>query len=85
MSHDDPLLREQVEYYRQRAARGKQTAADHLQERSLDDGRAFRIVKIYYGKRELESLFAEHEFQVQVTLTPTLWIATARRASSGGG
>ena len=69
----------------QRAARGKQTAANHLQERSLDDGRSFRIVKIYYGQRELESLFAEHGFQIQVTLTPTLWIATARRASSGGG
>jgi len=67
----------------QRAARGKRTAADHLQERSLADGRAFRIVKIYYGKRELESLFAEHGFQVQVTLTPTLWIAVARRRREG--
>ena len=63
----------------QRPARGKRTAADHLQERSLADGRAFRIVKIYYGRRELESLFAEYGFQVQVTLTPTLWIAVARR------
>ena len=67
----------------QRPARGKQTAADHLQERSLADGRSFRIVKLYYCMRELESLFAEHGFEVQVTLTPTLWIAVARR--HGGG
>ena len=35
----------------QRPARGKQTAADHLQERSLADGRSFRIVKLYYCMR----------------------------------
>ena len=63
----------------QRRAPGKQTAADHLQERSLADGRSYRIVKLYYGKRELESLFTEQGFDVQVTLTPTLWIAVTRR------
>ena len=66
----------------QRPTRGKQTGADHLQERSLDDGRSFRIVKLYYGQPELETLFTEHGFQVQVTLTPTLWIAVARRHGS---
>ena len=62
----------------QRATKGKRTSDDHLQARSLADGRTFQIVKRYYGKRELESLFAEHGFPVQVTTTPSLWIAVAR-------
>ena len=40
----------------------------------------------YYRRRapEYDDWFvAEHGFQVQVTLTPTLWIAVARRHRDG--
>ena len=65
----------------------KRTAPDNRQQRDLADGRTYEIVKIYYTKPELEALFAEHGFQVQVTTTATLWIAVARRqaAPSGAG
>ena len=61
--------------------RDKRTSADGLQARDLADGSTFRIVKRYYGKAELEALFAEHGFRAEVTLTPSLWVAVAVRAS----
>jgi len=55
----------------------RRTSADGLQARDLADGSTFRIVKRYYGKAELEALFAEHGFRAEVTLTPSLWVAVA--------
>lgn len=58
--------------------RDKRTSADGLQERDLADGSTFRIVKRYYGKEELQALFAEHGLRAEVTLTPSLWVAVVR-------
>ena len=69
----------------QRATADKRTAADNRQQRDLADGRTYEIVKIYYTKPELEALFAHHGFRVEVTTTPTLWIAVARRHPSDAG
>ena len=63
----------------------KQTRGDHLQERTLADGRVYEIVKVYYTAPEAAALFAAHGFQAEVTATPTLWIAVARLEGSGGG
>ena len=59
----------------------RRTSADGLQARDLADGSSFRIVKRYYGKAELEALFAEHGFRAEVTLTPSLWVAVAAEVS----
>lgn len=63
------------------ASPDKRTSADGAQGRDLADGSTYRIVKLYYGKEELEALFAEHGFRAEVTLTPSLWVAVAVRAS----
>ena len=62
----------------QRATAAKQTSDDTLQPRSLADGRTFQVVKVYYRPPDLQALFAEHGFSVQVTTTPSLWVAVAR-------
>ena len=59
----------------------RRTRADGLQARDLADGSTFRIVKRFYGKAELEALFVEHGFRAEVTLTASLWVAVAVRAS----
>lgn len=69
----------------QRATSDRQTGPDSRQQRDLADGRTYEIVKIYYTRPELEALFAEHGFRVEVTTTPTLWIAVARPAATAGG
>ena len=56
----------------------KRTSADRLQERDLADGSTFQVVKVYYGAADVEALFAEHGIPVEVTCTPTLWVAVAR-------
>ena len=61
----------------QAAMAHKRTSADGLQARDLADGSAYRVVKVYYGKAELEALFAEHGFRAEVTVTPSLWVAVA--------
>ena len=63
----------------------KRPRGDHLQERTLADGRTYEIVKVYYTADEVAGLFAAHGFQANVTATPTLWIAVARLDASGGG
>ena len=68
----------------QRATAGRQTGPGDRQERDLADGRSFEIVKVYYTRPQLQALFAAHGFRVEVTTTPTLWIAVARAASAGG-
>ena len=60
----------------------RRTSADGLQARDLADGSTFRIVKRFYGRAELEALFAEHGFRAEVTLTTSLWVAVAVRDSS---
>ena len=55
----------------------KRTSADGLQARDLADGSSYQVVKVYYGKAELEALFAEHGFRAEVTVTPSLWVAVA--------
>ena len=55
----------------------KRTSADGLQARDLADGSTYQVVKVYYGKAELEALFAEHGFRAEVTVTPSLWVAVA--------
>lgn len=62
----------------QRATSDRQTGPDSRQRRDLTDGRTYEIVKIYYTRPRLEALFAENGFRVEVTTTPTLWIAVAR-------
>ena len=94
MANDDARVREQVEYYRERAPeyddwfyqRGrKHTRGDHGQERTLADGRTFEIVKVYYTADEVADLFTAHGFHAEVTATPTLWIAVARLDGSESG
>ena len=63
----------------------KRTAPDNRQQRDLADGRTYEVIKIYYTKPELEALFAQHGFQIEVTTTPTLWIAVAHPDVSGAG
>ena len=69
----------------QRATADRHTGQGNRQKRDLADGRTFEIVKIYYTQPQLQALFAAHGFQVEVTTTPTLWIAVARPSASGSG
>ena len=50
---------------------------NYLDERALADGSAYRIVKVYYSPRDVEELFRRHGFRVEVTTTPSLWVAAA--------
>ena len=69
----------------QRSTAGQRTRHDHLQKRDLADGRTYEIVKLYYTKPQLEALFAEHGFRVEVTTTPSLWVAVAHLDRHAGG
>ena len=73
-------LREQIVYYRDRAPeyddwfyqRGRYDRGERRRREWLAE-----VVKIYYTVPQLQALFAEHGFRVEVTTTPTLWIAVA--------
>jgi demethylmenaquinone methyltransferase/2-methoxy-6-polyprenyl-1,4-benzoquinol methylase len=47
------------------------TPADPVAVRRLDDGREFRIVKVFYAPAELEARLAELGWQVEVRATAT--------------